>query len=74
MYMKRHLFKLVINSALSKFVVKPQKVFKYIEYLNSLFYYHILKCYSKKIMKIDATACFEYANDDVKNVKQHTRT
>ena len=25
-------------------------------------------------MKIDATACFEYANDDVKNVKQHTRT
>ena len=28
---------------------EPQKVFKYMEYFNLLFYIHILKCYSNKI-------------------------
>ena len=38
-----HLFCIVLVCS------EPQHVFKYMEYLKSLFYYHILKCYSNKI-------------------------
>ena len=74
MYMKRHLLKLAYLFCIVLVCSEPQQVFKYIEYLKSLhvFYNHILKCYSNRIMKSDATAYFQCAKDGVKSVEHHT--
>ena len=47
--MKRHLLKLDYLFCIALVCSEPQQVFKYIEYLKSLFYNHILKYYSNKI-------------------------
>ena len=49
MYMKRHLLKLDYLFCIVLVCSEQQQVFKYMEYLKSLFYNHILKCYSNKI-------------------------
>ena len=49
MYMKRHLLKLDYLFCIVLVCSEPQQVFKYMEYLKSLFYNHILKCYPNKI-------------------------
>ena len=76
MNMKMHLLKLDYLFCIVLVCSEPQQVFKYMEYLKSFFYNHILKCYSipTRLMKLDATAYFQCAKDDVKSVKQHTRT
>ena len=74
MYIKRHLLKSDYLFCIGLVCSELQLVFKYMEYLKSLFYHHILKYYSSKYMKLDATAYFQCAKDDVKSVKQHTRT
>ena len=51
MYMKRYLLKLDYLFCIVLVFSEPQHVFKYIEYLKSLFYNHILKCYFNKINK-----------------------
>ena len=72
MYMKRHFLKL---DYLFCIVLEPQQVFKYMECLKSLFYNHIfISVIQTRLMKLDATAYFQCAKDDVKSVKQHTRT
>ena len=47
--MKRHLLKLDYLFCIVLVCSEPQQVFKYVEYLKSLFYNHILKCYSNNI-------------------------
>ena len=54
MYIKRHLLKLAYLFCIVLVCSVPQHVFKYMEYLKSLFYNHILKCYSNTI---DETRC-----------------
>ena len=49
MYMKRHLLKLDYLFYIVLVCSEQQHAFKYMEYLKSLFYNHILKCYSNKI-------------------------
>ena len=69
MYMKRHLLKLDYLFCIVLLCSEPQQFFKHMEYLKSLFFNHILKCYSNKINELDATAYFQCAKDDVKIVK-----
>ena len=49
MFTKRHLLKLDYLFYIVLVCSEPQQVFKYMEYLKSLFYNHILKCYSNKV-------------------------
>ena len=53
---------------------EPQQVFKYMEYLKSFFYNHILKCYSNNINKARCNSLLPMCKVDVKSVKQNTRT
>ena len=48
-YMKMHLLKLDYLFCIVLVCSEPYHVFKYMEYLKSLFYNHILKYYSNKI-------------------------
>ena len=49
MYVKRRLLKLDYLFCIVFVCSEPKEVFKYIVYFKSLFYIHILKCYSNKI-------------------------
>ena len=49
MYMKRHLLKKDDLFCIVLVCSEPHQVFKYMEYLKSLFYNPILKCYSNTI-------------------------
>ena len=53
---------------------EPQEVFKYMEYFKSLFYIHILRCYSNNINKTRRNSLLPVCTGWCKNVKQHTRT
>ena len=53
---------------------EPQQVFKYMEYLKSFFYNHILKCYSNNINKARCNSLLPMCKVDVKSVNQNTRT
>ena len=53
---------------------KQQQVFKYMEYLKSLLYSHILKCYSNTINETICNSLLPMWKDDVNSIKQHTRT
>ena len=74
MYMKRYLLKFDCLFCIVLVCSEPQEVFKSVEYLKSLFYNHILKCYSNKInqtkcnrsIKPNATAYIQCAKDGVK--------
>ena len=74
MYMKRHLLKLDYLFCIVLVCSEPQQVFKYTEYLKSLFYHHILKCYSNKINETRYAAYIQCVKDDVKTVNYRTRT
>ena len=52
--MKRHLLKLDYLFCIVLVCSEPHQVFKYMEKLISVFYNHILKCYS---IKINETRC-----------------
>ena len=55
MYMKRHLLKFDYLFCIILVCSEPQQVFKNMEYLQSLFYNHISKCYSNKIIVLQQT-------------------
>ena len=74
MYMKRHLLKLDYLFCIVLVCSEPKEVFKYMEYFKSLFYIHILKCYSNQINETRCNSLLPMCKDDVKSVKQHTRT
>ena len=76
MYMKRDLLKLDYLFCIVFVCSEPQQVFKYMEYIvfKIIFissYFEVL--FPTRLIKLDATAYFQCANDDVKSVKQHTR-
>ena len=72
MYMKRHLLKLDYLFCIVLVCSEPQQVFKYMEYLKSLFYHHILKCYSNKINETRCNSLLPMCKGCCKSVKQHT--
>ena len=74
MYMKSHLLELDYLFCIDLVCSEPQQVFKYMGFLKSLFYNHILSVISTRLMKLDATTYFQCAKHDVKGVKQHIRT
>ena len=47
--MEMHLLKLNYLFCIVLVCSEPQQLFKYMEYLKSLFYNHILKCYTNNI-------------------------
>ena len=59
--MEMHLLKLDLFICIFLVCSEPQQVFKYMLYLKSFFYNHILKCYSNNMMKPHAIADFQCA-------------
>ena len=74
MYMKRHLLKLDHLFCIVLVCSEPQQVFKYVEYLKSIFYNRILSVIPTRLIRPDVTAYFQCEKDHVNSVKQHTRT
>ena len=70
MHMKRYLLKLDYLLCNVLVCSKQQQVFKYMEYSVIIF----LSVIPTRLMKLDATAYFPCAKDDVKSVQQHTKT
>ena len=74
MYMKRHLLKLDYLFCVVLVCSGQQQAFIYMENKNHYSIIIILSVIPTRLMKLDATAYFQCAKDDVKSVKQHTRT